>query len=104
MRTAMPAVMTILFVKSHHCLAPGHVLSGVAPRPHTLQVEAGRVWLTMEGEPHDHWLESGATFAIDSGRLVVVEGDRDGSRISLAAKGPAPIFPVRLRSATPALR
>jgi hypothetical protein len=48
-----------------------------------VRVLAGRVWLTVEGVPDDHWLAAGESVVVTPGRLVVLEADR-ASRIVLS--------------------
>jgi hypothetical protein len=74
-------------------------LSGTAMLPTTLRVHSGRIWLTVEGQPADHWLESGHSMTLEPGRLVVIETDRPGSRICLRQQYTSARFPTRLRPA-----
>jgi quercetin dioxygenase-like cupin family protein len=75
--------MTSLFGRETLTLAAGQAVSGTAHSPRTLRVLAGRVWLTVEGAPDDHWLTAGESIAVAPGRLVVLEADR-ASRIALS--------------------
>lgn len=62
----------------------GEVLSGVALRPCTLRVLAGRVWITREGDIHDHWLSAGERLSIRPDQLIVVEADGATSQVDIA--------------------
>lgn len=41
-----------------------------------IEVEAGRLWLTVTGDPRDHFLGAGASYGCPAGGEVVVEADR----------------------------
>ena len=56
-------------------------------QPLTLQVMAGQVWLTVEGDLRDHWLSSGETFELDRGARVWVSAAQGGARLALAFAG-----------------
>lgn len=79
--------MRSLFTKNSLTIRPGEAVSGTAGRIRTLRVLQGRVWITVEGIPHDYWLSAGDTFTTIPGRLTVVEADRLESRIELHASG-----------------
>jgi quercetin dioxygenase-like cupin family protein len=53
-------------------------------RPLTLQVMAGQVWLTVEGDLRDYWLASGETFELNRGARVWVSAGQGGARLALA--------------------
>jgi hypothetical protein len=72
-----------LFTNESLTVDHGQAVSGIAGGAHILQVISGRVWLTQEGVPHDHWLYAGDTFEVTPGRLVVIEADAGASRIEL---------------------
>jgi hypothetical protein len=88
------AAMAGLFAREALTVAAGQAVSGVTRRPRTVRVLAGRVWLTVEGAPDDHWLAAGDSIAVAAGRLVVLEADR-ASHIALS--------PVHATSCTTAL-
>jgi hypothetical protein len=75
--------MADLFAREALTVAAGQAVSGVPRSPRTVRVLAGRVWLTVEGAPDDHWLTAGESIAVAAGRLVVLEADR-ASRIALS--------------------
>jgi quercetin dioxygenase-like cupin family protein len=53
-------------------------------QPLTLQVMAGQVWLTVEGDLRDYWLSSGETFELGRGARVWVSAGEGGARLALA--------------------
>ncbi|PFH11925.1 Protein of unknown function (DUF2917) [Collimonas sp. PA-H2] len=76
--------MQTLFKQQSHTLSGGSVLSGVTEQHVILKVVSGRVWVTFEGQPEDHWLHAGRSLTLLPGRMVVVEADPGNSRISLS--------------------
>jgi hypothetical protein len=46
-----------------------------AAEPRRLQVLAGLVWLTREGDPLDHWLLAGDDFLLAPGARVLVQAE-----------------------------
>jgi len=78
--------MQTLFKQQSHTLSGGSVLSGVTEQPLVLKVVSGRVWVTFEGQPEDHWLHAGRSLALLPGRMVVVEADPGNSRITLSGQ------------------
>lgn len=54
-------------------------------RPQTLRVTRGQIWLTIEGEAGDFWLDAGASVELKPYSSIWVSGARDGSRFSLAS-------------------
>lgn len=73
-----------LFTKQVLSIPAGQAISGIAGRAHTLRVVQGRVWITVEGIPHDYWLHAGDTFTTIPGRMTVVEADQAEGRIECA--------------------
>lgn len=55
-----------------------------SPTPQSLQVLQGLLWLTVEGEPGDHWLRAGETFEIRPGQRLWLGTWKDGSRFRLS--------------------
>lgn len=78
--------MQTLFKQQTHTMSGGSTLSGVTDSHLTLRVVSGRVWVTFEGQPEDHWLHAGRSLALLPGRMVVVEADPGNSRIALSRK------------------
>ena len=78
-----------LFTNNSVNIQAGQAVSGIADHAHTLRINAGRVWLTVEGIRQDYWLHAGDSFTVIPGRLIVVEADRVASRIELAPRQPA---------------
>lgn len=74
--------MTIVFTNGSLAMVAGQAISGVVRRAMTWRVTSGRVWITEEGDPHDHWLGAGETFSVTPGRLVVIEAGTSASRIT----------------------
>jgi len=75
--------MRKLFTKSSLHIAAGATVSGMSTETETLQVSAGRVWITVEGDLDDYWLQAGESITVDAGRLIVIEADKVDSRVSL---------------------
>lgn len=78
-----------LFTNNSVDIQAGQAVSGIADHTHTLRINTGRVWLTVEGIRQDYWLHAGDSFTVVPGRLIVVEADRIASRIEIAPKQPA---------------
>ncbi|MFK0375295.1 DUF2917 domain-containing protein [Pandoraea sp. NPDC090278] len=55
-----------------------------AEPPQSLQVLQGLLWLTVEGEPHDHWLRAGESFEIRGGQRVWLGTWQDGARMRVS--------------------
>lgn len=72
-----------LFTKQSLALEAGQTASGVAGKAQTLRILRGRVWITVAGVSHDYWLSAGESFPAIPGSLIVVEADRDGSRVDV---------------------
>lgn len=49
-----------------------------------LQVMAGELWLTVEGDAEDYWLTAGETFELGSGARAWVSAGQSGARLALA--------------------
>jgi hypothetical protein len=78
--------MQTLFAQQSHNLSGGSTLSGVTDSELILRVVSGRVWVTFEGQPEDHWLHAGRSLTLLPGRMVVVESDPGSSRITLTGR------------------
>ena len=50
----------------------------------TLQVMAGEVWLTVQGDLRDYWLSAGETFELSRGERAWVSAGPGGARLALA--------------------
>jgi hypothetical protein len=57
----------------------------VIDRPQTLHVLHGQIWLTIEGEADDHWLDAGASVELEAFSTIWVSGAQDAIRFSLAS-------------------
>jgi hypothetical protein len=57
----------------------------VIDRPQTLRVTRGQVWLTIEGEADDHWLNAGASVELKAYTTIWVSGTKDASWFSLSS-------------------
>ncbi|WP_277186460.1 DUF2917 domain-containing protein [Caballeronia sp. BR00000012568055] len=57
----------------------------VIDRPQTLHVLRGQIWLTIEGEADDHWLDAGASVELQPFTTIWVSGAQDAIRFSLAS-------------------
>lgn len=62
-------------------LQPGQLISVSADVALTMQVDCGRVWVTIAGGKNDYWLFDGDTLALVAGRHVVIEAYKMCSRI-----------------------
>lgn len=62
-------------------LQPGQLISVSADVALTMQVDCGRVWVTIEGDENDYWLFNGDILALIAGRHVVIEAYKMCSRI-----------------------
>ncbi|NMM26017.1 MAG: DUF2917 domain-containing protein [Glaciimonas sp.] len=62
-------------------LQPGQLISVSADAALTMQIDCGRVWVTIEGVNADYWLFDGDTLALIAGRHVVIEAVKVFSRI-----------------------
>ncbi|SAK97221.1 DUF2917 domain-containing protein [Caballeronia ptereochthonis] len=54
-------------------------------RQQILRVTRGQIWLTIEGEADDHWLDAGASVELKPFTTIWVSGAQDESRFSLAS-------------------
>lgn len=68
-----------LFTNRTLTIAAGQAVSGTANRADTLQIQRGRVWITVEGIDHDYFLHAGDSFTAVPGRLTVVEADQEAA-------------------------
>ena len=75
--------MRKLFTKSALVIDAGTTVSGISSQTETLQVTAGKVWITVEGSNEDYWLQAGESVSVAAGRLIVIEADKLDSRVSL---------------------
>ncbi|HTD03831.1 DUF2917 domain-containing protein [Undibacterium sp.] len=64
-------------------LSAGELVSVVADIALTLSIDCGRVWVTLEGDEFDYWLLAGDTMVLHPLRHVVIEADREFSRMDL---------------------
>ncbi|VVD93103.1 DUF2917 domain-containing protein [Pandoraea anhela] len=68
-------------------LDPGQTVFWQSPAvesPQSLQVLQGVLWLTVEGEPADHWLRAGESFEIRGGQRVWLGTWQDGARMRVS--------------------
>jgi hypothetical protein len=75
--------LLIEFTKDSYQLAPGKLISLRLTHRQTLQIEGDRVWLTIEGDAQDHWLQDGDSLSLPGERLIVIEADRAASTLYL---------------------
>jgi quercetin dioxygenase-like cupin family protein len=57
----------------------------VIDRPQTLRVTRGRIWLTIEGDTDDHWLDAGDSVELEPYTTIWVSASREASWFSLAS-------------------
>ncbi|MFM2342917.1 MAG: hypothetical protein RLZZ592_2570 [Pseudomonadota bacterium] len=74
-------------------LPRGHVTC--LSRPHDgilrIAVEHGRLWLTQEGDPDDHFIAAGEDIALCGPGTVVIESDGAADAAFSVSFGPAPV-------------
>lgn len=88
--------MQTLFERQTHTLSGGSTLSGITHSQVTLRVLSGRVWITFEGQPDDHWVHTGRSLTLLPGRMVVVEADPSHTRIELTRPPQRGVFATLL--------
>lgn len=96
--------MKKLFMKDSHTMDAGDVLAGIALRPCSIRVVAGRVWITREGDIDDHWLSTGQRLAVNPDQLIVVEADSAISQVEIACVNHRGALTAILRRCGHALR
>jgi quercetin dioxygenase-like cupin family protein len=52
-------------------------------QPLVVQVMAGELWLTVEGDSEDYWLTAGESFELSRGALAWVSAGQGGARLAL---------------------
>lgn len=62
-------------------LQPGQLISVTSDAAQWMRIDCGRVWVTIEGDPIDHWLFGGDRLLLVPARHVVIEADKVFSRI-----------------------
>lgn len=62
-------------------LLPGQLISVTSDSAQLMQIDCGRVWATIEGDPDDYWLFGGDSLLLAAARHVVIEADKMFSRI-----------------------
>ena len=75
-------------------LARGRTWSVDNARGLRLEVLEGRIWLTEEGRPEDHFVGAGSHHVVRSGGRVVCEGDAAGLTMFRVSPLPAPAPPI----------
>jgi hypothetical protein len=53
-----------------------------------LEVEAGRVWLTIEHDPADYWLAPGARLSLARGQRIWLSAEAGGARLKVIDQRP----------------
>jgi len=83
--------MKCIFANDALVLLPRELVSVMVDKACALRVDCGLVWVTVEGQSHDHWLAAGDTLALVPGRHIVIEADAAFSRIDVlvALSGPS---------------
>jgi quercetin dioxygenase-like cupin family protein len=67
-------------------------------QPLAVNVLAGELWLTVEGDADDYWLAPGESFELKRGAVAWMSAGRDGVRLSLTvASGPSDTVRVERR-------
>lgn len=73
--------MLLKFAKESYTIDAGQAVSCQVRRAQSIQIVSGRVWLTVEGQPADYWLNPGEQFTLPAGRLIVLQADIQPSQI-----------------------
>ncbi len=55
------------------------------PRPLVVTVTAGQLWLTVEHDAEDYWLEAGQSFVLPAGTRAWVSAGREGARVNVTS-------------------
>ncbi|SDJ44454.1 Protein of unknown function [Paraburkholderia steynii] len=58
-----------------------------AAQPLAVNVLAGELWLTVEGDAEDYWLAAGESFELKRGAVAWLSAGQDGVRLSLTVTG-----------------
>lgn len=80
-------------------LAPGDSINLDDARGTTVRVGRGQLWITQYGDPVDHVLEAGDTWAIERNGRTVVQAQRD-SLVHLTGPGAPRPLPSIARNRT----
>ncbi|MES2070606.1 MAG: DUF2917 domain-containing protein [Pseudomonadota bacterium] len=64
-------------------LAAGELISVNTEVVLKLSIDCGRVWVTQEGDEYDYWLLAGDTLVLHPLRHIVIEADKQFSRMDL---------------------
>ena len=75
--------MQNIFTKKNIRLQAGDLTSLQVTRPLCLQVDSGRVWITVEGGRTDYWLAGGQSLDIPGQGLVVIESVKTTSKLQV---------------------
>jgi quercetin dioxygenase-like cupin family protein len=54
-------------------------------RPLVVMVTTGQLWLTLEHDAEDYWLEAGQSFVLPAGARAWVSAGRDGARVNVTS-------------------
>lgn len=54
-------------------------------------VTAGQLWLTIEHDAEDYWLNAGQSFALPAGTRAWISAGREGARVDVSSANPARI-------------
>ncbi|KAF1029546.1 MAG: hypothetical protein GAK40_00432 [Burkholderia plantarii] len=78
-------------------LDPSDPTTGLAlARTHTLRVRRGQLWMTIEADAADLWLEAGASVTLPARTTIWVSAHAHGSRFDLVTQAPPPAWLARL--------
>ncbi|PTB17151.1 hypothetical protein C9I57_29895 [Trinickia symbiotica] len=58
-------------------------------RPLVVTVTTGQLWLTLEHDAEDYWLEAGQSFVLPAGTRAWVSAGRDGARVNVTSANSA---------------
>ncbi|MBI3230812.1 MAG: DUF2917 domain-containing protein [Burkholderiales bacterium] len=75
--------MLVNFAKTQYILGAGSTISGKLKQTRQIAVKQGRVWLTVEGQNTDFWLQAGEVVQVPAHRLLVIEAQQEASEIAI---------------------
>lgn len=78
--------MLVNFAKKQYSIAAGLTLSGRLKQERHLQVTRGRIWLTIEGQDADFWLQSGESMKLPAHSLLVMQAEQEESEMTLCGQ------------------
>lgn len=75
--------MLVNFAMNQYSIGAGVTLSGRLKQERHIQVARGRIWLTIEGQAADYWLQAGQSMRLPAHLLLVMQAEQEESDIML---------------------